>query len=121
MTSSVSKYLVAFVIIILIDIPWLTIQMSASQKMFSAIQGGRAVHMTLWPAVIVYIALAYLLLLQTSASGAFLSGAAVYAVYDFTNLAIFKDYTLSFAVADTLWGGVLFSIAYFLMKRIFPE
>lgn len=118
--ASLSKGLVAFFLLIALDIPWLTLQMSASQKMFSEIQGGRAVHMTLWPAVIVYIALSYLLLLQKSVRGAFLSGAAVYAVYDFTNLAVFKDYTLGFAVADTLWGGVLFSIAYSIMRLIFP-
>jgi uncharacterized membrane protein len=116
----IKKAIVAFIIIILIDIPWLTLQLSASQKMFSDIQGGRAVHMTLWPAIIVYIALAYLLLLQSSASGAFLSGASVYAVYDFTNMTVFKDYSLTFAIADTLWGGVLFYIAYLLMKHIFP-
>jgi uncharacterized membrane protein len=115
------KGITAFIILVLVDIPWLAFQMSPSQKMFSEIQGGRPVRMTLWPAVIVYIALAYLLLLQTSAKGAFLSGAAVYAVYEFTNMAVFKDYSLTFAVADTLWGGVLFSIAYLLVKRIFPE
>jgi uncharacterized membrane protein len=115
------KFLAAFIILILIDIPWLTLQMTAYQNMFSDIQGGRSIHMRLWPAVVVYIALAYLLLLQTSAKGAFLSGAAVYAVYDFTNMAVFKDYTLGIAVADTLWGGVLFTIAYLLVKRIFPE
>jgi uncharacterized membrane protein len=115
------KFFTAFIIIILIDIPWLAFQMSPSQKMFSEIQGGRPVRMTLWPALVVYIALAYLLLLQTSVTGAFLSGAAVYAVYEFTNMAVFKDYALSFAVADTLWGGALFSIAYLLVKRIFPE
>ena len=120
MASALSKGLAAMIIIILVDIPWLALQTNPSQKMFSEIQGGRAVRMTLWPAVIVYIALAYLLLLQTSMSGAFLSGAAVYAVYEFTNMAVFKDYALSFAVADTLWGGVLFSIAYLLVKRIFP-
>ena len=117
---TVTKFVVAMIIIILIDIPWLAFQMSPSQKMFSEIQG-KPVRMTLWPAVIVYIALAYLLLLQTSMSGAFLSGAAVYAVYEFTNMAVFKDYSLGFAVADTLWGGVLFAIAYLLVKRIFPE
>jgi len=115
------KGITALIILVLIDIPWLAFQMSPSQKMFSEIQGGRPVRMTLWPAVIVYIALAYLLLLQTSAKGAFLSGAAVYAVYEFTNMAVFKDYSLTFAVADTFWGGVLFSIAYLLVKRIFPE
>lgn len=117
---TVAKFLTAMIIIILVDIPWLVFQTNASQKMFSEIQGGRALRMTLWPALLVYIALAYLLLLQTSVKGAFLSGAAVYAVYEFTNMAVFKDYSLSFAVADTLWGGVLFSIAYLLVKRIFP-
>ena len=119
MTFTLGKFLTVMVIIILIDIPWLLFQMSPSQKMFSEIQG-KPVRMTLWPAVVVYIALAYLLLLQTSVKGAFLSGAAVYAVYEFTNMAVFNDYWLSFAVADTLWGGVLFSIAYLLVKRIFP-
>jgi uncharacterized membrane protein len=121
MAWHMKKAIAAFFLLILFDIPWLTLQISASQKMFSAIQGGRAVQMTLWPAVIVYIALAYLLLLQTSVQGAFLSGAAVYAVYDFTNLTVFKDYTLGFAVADTLWGGVLFSLTYFALRSIFPE
>ncbi len=95
--------------------------MSASQQMFSKIQGGRAVEMNILPAIVVYIALAYLLLLQKSMEAAFLSGAAVYAVYDFTNLTVFKDYTLGFAIADTLWGGVLFSLAYFIVRRIFPN
>ena len=118
---SLTKGVVTMIIIILIDIPWLILQTNPSQKMFSEIQGGRPVCMTLWPAVVVYIALAYLLPLQTSVTGAFLSGAAVYAVYEFTNMAVFKDYSLSFAIADTLWGGALFAIAYLLVKRIFPE
>jgi uncharacterized membrane protein len=119
--TSYSKPIVAFILLILFDMPWLASQLSTSQSMFSAIQGGRAVQMTLWPAVIVYIALAYLVLLQTSVQGAFLSGAAVYAVYDFTNLLVFKDYRLSVAISDTLWGGVLFSLTYFVLRRIFPE
>jgi hypothetical protein len=46
------------------------------------------------------------------------SGMAVYAVYDFTNLLTFKDYTLSFAIQDTLWGGVLFAIAYSVLETL---
>ena len=74
--------------------------------------------MTLWPALIVYVALAFLLLQQTSVAGAALSGSAVYAVYDFTNLLVFKDYDVSFAIKDTLWGGILFGIAYYIMKKL---
>ena len=74
--------------------------------------------MRLWPAIVVYIALGYLLLQQTSVLGAALSGSAIYAVYDFTNLAVFKNYTVSFAIQDTLWGGVLFAGAFLVLDKI---
>jgi uncharacterized membrane protein len=45
-----------------------------------------------------------------------LNGAAVYAVYDFTNLAILKDYKVQFAVMDTLWGGTLFALAHYILS-----
>jgi uncharacterized membrane protein len=35
-------------------------------------------------------------------------GLAVYTVYEFTNYAALTRYELDFAVADSLWGGVLF-------------
>ena len=89
----------------------------SSLAMFERIQGV-PIRLSLWPLLAVYSALAYLLIQQTSVTGAFLNGMAVYAVYDFTNLSLFKNYTLAFAVTDTLWGGVLFSIAYYILKQI---
>ena len=112
------KFLIALILIPIIDAPWLIYQSSSAKGMLESIQGGRPLSMRLWAALVVYIALAYLLLQQTSVIGAFLSGAAVYAVYDFTNLSLLKDYTLQFAVMDTLWGGVLFSGAYWVLNRI---
>ena len=81
-----AEAITAFLLLPLIDTPWLVYQLSASQQLFSKIQGGRPVQMRLWPAVIVYIALAFLLLKQTSVFEAALSGSAVYAVYDFTKI-----------------------------------
>ena len=110
------KAILAPFLLILIDIPWLwsTSQgPKGSLAMFEKIQG--PVRFSLWPAIVVYIALAYLLLQQTSVKGAFLNGAAVYAVYDFTNLSLFKNYTLQFAITDTLWGGTLFAIAHYIL------
>ena len=112
------KFLVSLFLIPVLDAPWLYYQSTAAKGMLESIQGGRPLSMRLWPAVVVYIALAYLLLQQTSVSGAFLSGAAVYAVYDFTNLSLLKDYTLQFAVMDSLWGGVLFAAAYWVLNKI---
>ena len=85
--------------------------------MFEKIQGS-PVSMKLAPAAVVYIALAFLLLQQTSVVQAAFSGAATYAVYDFTNLAIFKDYTLQFALMDSVWGGVLFGAAFLALNKI---
>lgn len=112
--------LLAPFLLILLDIPWLwsTSQgPKGSLAMFEKIQGV-PVRFSLWPAVIVYIALAYLLLQQTSVKGAFLNGAAVYAVYDFTNLSIFKNYTVQFAITDTLWGGTLFALAHYILSAL---
>ena len=41
---------------------------------------------------------------------AFLLGMVIYGVFDFTNLAIFSDYSLGLAIHDTIWGGTLFYI-----------
>jgi uncharacterized membrane protein len=118
MLSANVKMLLAPFLLIALDIPWLWATSQGpkgSLAMFEKIQGA-PVSFSLWPAVIVYIALAYLLLQQVSVQGAFLNGAAVYAVYDFTNLAILKDYKVQFAVMDTLWGGTLFALAHYILS-----
>lgn len=38
---------------------------------------------------------------------AFLLGVSTYAVFEFTCLSMFEDYSPAFALADTAWGGVL--------------
>ena len=41
----------------------------------------------------------------------------IYAVFDLTNYSIFTDYDIRFAIADTLWGGVLFVLTRYLMLQ----
>lgn len=43
----------------------------------------------------------------------FLFGFVLYGVFDFTNLAIFKEYSLYTAIIDMFWGGILMSIVSF--------
>jgi len=44
----------------------------------------------------------------------FLFGFVLYGVFDFTNLAIFKEYSLKTAMIDMIWGGVLMSMVSFV-------
>lgn len=46
-------------------------------------------------------------------------GLVIYGVFDFTNLAIFDNYSLKLGLIDMLWGGLLFGIsAYVATKKI---
>lgn len=49
-------------------------------------------------------------------------GFLAYAIFNFTNLGIFRNYDIKTALLDTIWGGVLFSIStifyfYVLQKK----
>jgi uncharacterized membrane protein len=79
--------------------------------MIARIQGS-PLRLRLAAAIPVYVALAFLVQLSKSRLDAFLIGWATYAVYDFTNYSTLANYDLKFAVADSLWGGVLFTIVY---------
>ncbi len=39
-----------------------------------------------------------------------LMGVCIFGIFDFTNKTLMKDYPLDFALVDTLWGGLMFSI-----------
>ncbi len=100
------------VLLALIDLPYLTLIASkAFRPMIMQIQGSPLVF-RLVAAIPVYLALAYLLTLASNWRQAALIGGATYAVYDFTNYATLKDYTLSFALQDTTWGAILFGLVY---------
>lgn len=102
----------------LVDLPWLMFNGETAQKMVLKIQGS-ALQLQYAPAAVVYIALAYLVSLTTTPLEAFKLGVATYAVYDFTNLALFKSYDPLFAIADSLWGGVLLATVRYALNRIF--
>jgi len=106
------KLLSLSALLVFVDLPWLYIQSSAVEDIISNIQADRSMNVRLWGGIPVYIALAYLLTQVTSAPRAFLAGMATYAVYDFTQIVTFDKYPLWFAMADTLWGGVLMSVVW---------
>lgn len=47
----------------------------------------------------------------------FLFGFSLYAVYDFTCLAIFNDYRLDIAIMDMVWGGLLIAFSLFITNH----
>ena len=116
--KTLTPYFKATAVLVLVDMFWLATAGIFGRAMMERIQG-QPISFRYVSAIIVYLALAYLLLETTSYQQAFLRGLAVYGVYEFTNLAVFERYDWKFAIADTIWGGVLFVCARYLLKNVF--
>ena len=113
--DNIYTYIKTAFIIFIVDIFWLLTGGIYARKMTELIQG-QPIQMRFVSAVIVYLFLAYMLLQTKSAMEAFIYGVCIYGVYDFTNHAILQQYDWKFAIADTLWGGVLFVLARHLLR-----
>jgi uncharacterized membrane protein len=48
---------------------------------------------------------------------AFLLGFVVYGIYEMTNYALFSKWRWTTAMIDTLWGGVLFTLVFWIHKK----
>jgi uncharacterized membrane protein len=111
------QILIVSIIMALLDLPWLGLIGTPYMNTVRMIQGGREARTRPLAGAIVYLAMAYLVLQTTSLFGAFLTGMAVYAVYDFTVFALFKDYPIHLAIVDSIWGGVLFMATFWILRR----
>ena len=109
------NFLLIVLLFVAVDSIWLIGGSSLSSKMIQDIQGS-PITFRLVPAVIVYVALAYLVSIPKTSKEAFLLGLSTYAIYDFTNYAILKKYSLEFAFKDTIWGGILMTIVWNVVK-----
>jgi uncharacterized membrane protein len=115
--NATAGFLLTALALLLVDIPWLTLVGGPYGDMVQKIQGGKPMVARPLAGLPVYLAMAYLVGKASSVQEAFFIGATTYAVYDFTAMVVFKEYTLGIALADTLWGGLLFGIVYSLKKK----
>ena len=104
-------------IIVVLDLPWLFIQGERVQDIIRDIQVDRSMNVRLWGGIPVYLALAYLVTQVSSVPRAFFMGMSVYAVYDFTQIVTFDKYPIGFAIADSMWGGLLMALTYWIATQ----
>ncbi len=109
-------YSILGLLMILIDLPWLMVSAERWKGAIKKIQGGIPARFDWRWGVPTYFAMGYLASMSTTATNAFWHGLATYAVFDGTNLAIFRNYPIDLAIADTIWGGILFSITFMARK-----
>jgi uncharacterized membrane protein len=126
MQSPIVKIFILFLIFISIDFIYLGIVRKDFIADFFNYTNGSPLKLKWIPAILSWILLAWgLYYFVVSRAGwtlqdAALLGLLVYGVYDMTNLATLKTWTLNFAVQDMIWGAaimVLVSKIYSLLVK----
>jgi uncharacterized membrane protein len=109
-------------IMLVLDFTYLYLFKDFTLPLLKSIQKAE-VTVNIMSALMCYILLVsglYYFIIKNSASikDAFLLGVLIYGVYETTNYAFFKDWSLLLVILDTLWGGILFSTTTFLYYKI---
>jgi uncharacterized membrane protein len=109
-----NNYIIIGVIIVLLDSIYLYNIKNMANSQIIAIQN-RPINMKIYGAILCYILLVFglnyfIINNHKSILDAFLLGIVIYGVYETTNYALFDNWTISFAIIDTVWGGILFAL-----------
>tara|TARA_Y100000389_G_scaffold194699_1_gene225066 strand:- start:3528 stop:3872 length:345 start_codon:yes stop_codon:yes gene_type:complete len=111
---------------LLIDIFYINFNKKYFNEFFYKVQQSKLVLNPL-SALIAYILMIiginhFIISKQQPVSDAFLLGLVIYGVYDATNYATLKNWTINMALTDTLWGATLFSLTtcltYYIKRTI---
>jgi uncharacterized membrane protein len=116
------KYLLAAIIFVVLDGIYLNLVKGAFSKQIKSIQGSDIQINYIYTAI-TYIFLIFglnyfIIQKNRSIKDAALLGLTIYAVYEFTNLALFKNWSIVLGIADTIWGAVLFGLTTAIVYKI---
>jgi len=116
------KLLLTAVVLVVVDMGFLYLMGPYFGKMVKSIQGSDMVLNTLF-AFVTYVILVlqiyyFIISKNSSYMDAFILGSTTYAVFDFTNLSVFKNYKLNIALVDSIWGGILYALVTFVFRYV---
>lgn len=115
-------FIISGIVFLVIDFMYLSLTKTYFAKQVQLIQGTR-MEINYLGAIICYMFLIFglnyfIIGPQRSVFDAFLFGLIIYGTFDFTNMALFKKWSLATSIMDTLWGGTLFALSTFIIRKI---
>ena len=114
--------LISAIVLIAIDFVYLNIIKDFFQKQIINVQGS-SVQINYLGVAICYIFLVtglnyFIIKPNKSVNDAFLLGLIIYGVYETTNYALFKNWSIITVIIDTLWGGILFASTTYIVNML---
>lgn len=115
-------FLLSSIIFIVIDFFYLNLMKPYFENQVMKIQGSK-LKLNLLGIILCYLFLIiglnyFIIKPKKSVYDAFLFGLVIYGVYETTNYALLKDWSIITVFIDTLWGGILFATTTYIIKLI---
>lgn len=116
------QYLLSAIILVVLDGIYLNSVQGLFQRQIKAIQG-TDMKINFIGAAICYVFLIFglnyfIIRKNKSPTDAALLGLVIYAVYEFTNYALFDKWSLFTVFIDTTWGAILFGLTTWIVYQI---
>jgi uncharacterized membrane protein len=114
--------LTSAVIFLSLDFVYLNLMKNYFNKQVQMVQGS-PIKMNYLGAAICYLLLIigiyyFIIKPRKPVSDAFLLGLVIYGVYETTNYALLKDWSIYSVIIDTAWGGILFATTTFIVNLL---
>ena len=114
--------LISSIVLISIDFVYLNVMKDFFNGQIQRIQGS-PLQINFLGVAICYILLIaginyFIIKPNKSVNDAFFLGLVIYGVFDTTNYALFKNWSLITAIIDTLWGGLLFASTTYIVNLL---
>ena len=118
----IKNILLLGLIFVLVDVGYLYLMKDNFQTMIKKIQGS-SLSLKILPTIACYLILVaslyyFIIFKKGTYIDAFLLGFFIYGVYETTNMAIFKNWSITTGIIDLTWGGFLFLITTVLYHNM---
>jgi uncharacterized membrane protein len=114
--------LVSAIIFVVTDFIYLNLVKNYFGKQIKSVQGSE-IQVNFLGIALCYIFLIiginyFIIKPRKSVQDAFLLGLIIYGVYETTNYALFKNWSIVTVIIDTLWGGILFAFTTYVVNLL---
>lgn len=115
-------FLISAILFVVIDFVYLNLIKKYFENQVNAVQGSQ-LQVNFLGVILCYIFLIFglnyfIIKPKRSPYDAFLLGILIYGVFETTNYALFKNWSILTVILDTLWGGTLFAIVTFIVNML---
>ncbi len=113
--------LITFGLLLIIDAIYLFAMKSKFNTLVKNIQFAN-INLKIYAVILCYLCIAtviqyFIIFKKESIRTAGILGMLVYGIFNFTNHAIFNNWSLMMSIMDIIWGGILFATVTYLIKK----